>query len=68
MAAKRVLCYLLGTVSLGIMIESVAALDSMSERIISALSTYSDSDWTVVIQFKKSTGGYIVMLNGSFVS
>ena len=62
-AWKRVLRYLVGTSTKGIV---VGSKDTTTEGTY--LSAYCDSDWAGDISGKKSTGAYIVLLNGGIVT
>ena len=58
-AVKRVLRYLKGTVNLGLSYHSCEAL---------TLNGYSDADWAGELDTRKSTSGYIFMINNVAVS
>ena len=62
-AGKRVLRYLVGTSTKGIVVGSEG---STTEDTY--LSAYCDSDWAGDVSDRKSTGAYIVLLNGGIIT
>src|SRR5687768_11411370 len=56
LAAKRILCYIKGTVNKSLVFE---AKDSLSEGILN-ICAYSDSNWAGDIDDRRSTTGYVV--------
>jgi hypothetical protein len=60
-AAKRVLCYLKGTLSLGL---TYTRNPQNSNR----LEAYADADWATCPETRCSVSGYVTILNGAAVS
>ena len=58
-ALKRVLHYLKGTVNYGLKYSNIGQLECVG---------YSDADWAGDVNDRKSTSGYLFMLNGAPVS
>jgi len=61
-AAKRVLRYLAGTRDLGLKFTRPA------DELLNRLHGFVDSDWAGCLDTRKSTTGYVLMLNGAVVS
>jgi len=61
-AAKRVLRYLRGTKDLGLKYTRPAG------NLLNRLCGYVDSDWAGCLDTRKSTTGYVLLLNGAVVS
>jgi len=61
-AAKRVLRYLAGTKDLGL------KFTRPSDELLNRLHGFVDSDWAGCLDTRKSTTGYVLMLNGAVVS
>jgi len=59
MAARRVLRYLSGTVSLGLLFRYAR------DPIHPSLSAYADADWAADEVGRRSTSGYVVLYNGT---
>ena len=64
-ALKRVFRYLNGTLHRGITYGGVDPLDHRDDRV---LTGYSDADWGGCEDIRKSTGGYVYLINGAAVS
>lgn len=67
-AARRVLCYIVRTISSGTMIEIVLSLSKTRKMDISALPACSDSDLAGGIQVRKPSSGYSAILYGCLVT
>ena len=63
-AAKRILRYLRGTTENGIVIGEAKKRNGKC----SMMNGYCDSDWAGDRTDRKSTGGYILLLNGGFIT
>ena len=61
-AAKRVLCYLKGTTSLGL------EYRNQDTTMTNQLWGYVDADWAGNVDDRRSTSGYVLMLNGAAIS
>jgi hypothetical protein len=58
-ALKRILCYVRGTLDLGLHLRA----SSQSELVV-----YSDADWASCPDTRKSTSGYAVFLGDNLIS
>jgi hypothetical protein len=58
-ALKRILCYLHGTLDFGVLLRQ----SSTSELMV-----YSDVDWAVCSDTRRSTSGYAVFLGDNLIS
>jgi len=58
-ALKRILCYVRGTLDLGLLLQPSSAAE---------LTIYSDADWAGCPDTRKSTSGYAVFLGSNLVS
>ena len=58
LTAKRILCYLKGTLNLGIRYRHPAT----------SLTGFSDADWAGNLDTQRSTTGYIIILNNGAVA
>jgi hypothetical protein len=63
-AAKRVLRYLKGTMSLGIVYYQQKVSSARPHAVYSDEVGYSDADWAGDVDSRRSTTGYVVLLNG----
>jgi hypothetical protein len=66
-AAKRILRYIKGTLDSGIMFKKGDLWDKQAQLTVQ-LSAFSDADWAGDPNDRKSTTGFVIMLNGSPVS
>ncbi len=67
-AAKHVLCYLKGTVELGIQYTRDLARVQAREQELNVLYGLSDSDFAGCKDTSRSTSGYMVLMNGGVVA
>jgi hypothetical protein len=65
LAAKRVLRYLSGTPHAGLIFQNQGYKTSQEEVTITA---YSDADWAGDLDDRKSTTGYIILMNGNVIN
>lgn len=65
---KRVPRYLQGAHETRITIGAATSESKMQNRISKRLSVYRDCDWTRDIATMKSTGGFMIQMNGRLVS
>ena len=63
-ALRRVLCYLKGTVNYGLVYHRT----QMDHNSPCNLQVYCDSDWAGDHKDRKSTTGYVIMINGTAIS
>ena len=67
-AAKRVFRYLKKTMNLGLVFRSSASLPGHPEIQPNTLWGYVDSDWAGCPDSRRSTSGFVFMLNGAAIS
>jgi hypothetical protein len=67
-AAKRVFRYLRKTINLGLVYRSSASLPDHPEIQPNVLWGYVDSDWAGCPDSRRSTSGFVFMLNGAAIS
>jgi hypothetical protein len=67
-AAKRVFRYLKKTMHLGLVFRSSASLPGLPEIPSNTLWGYVDSDWAGCPDSRRSTSGFVFMLNGAAIS
>lgn len=69
-AVKRILRYLLGTVTSGLLFQrnSDSVLHGYTDSTFNVLNAFSDSDWAGCPDDRRSTGGYAIYLGCNLVS
>ena len=67
-AAKRVFRYLKKTISFGLAYRSSVSIPGMPEILPNTLWGYVDSDWAGCPDSRRSTSGFVFMLNGAAIS
>ena len=67
-AAKHVFCYLRKTINLGLVYRMSASLPDHPEIQPDLLWGYVDSDWAGCPDLRRSTSGFVFMLNGAATS
>lgn len=69
-AVKRILRYLQGTTSHGLLISrsSSSVLHAYTDAAFNTLSAFSDADWAGCPDDRRSTGGYAIYLGSNLVS
>lgn len=69
-AVKRILRYLQGTASHGLLISrsSPSVLHAYTDAAFNSLSAFSDADWAGCPDDRRSTGGYAIYLGSNLVS
>lgn len=68
MAKKSELCCVQGSQETGIMIGAMTPGSGMRNGPFSKLSAYSNIDWARAFATRKSTDGYVTLLNGTLVA
>jgi transposase InsO family protein len=66
--AKRVLRYLKGKPDVGLTYTAGTTVTNQMEHATNALIGYSDADWAGDLATRRSTTGYVFMLNGAAIS
>ncbi len=67
-AAKRVFRYLKKTIGFGLAYRSSVSIPGMPEILPNTLWGYVDSDWAGCPDSRRSTSGFVFMLNGAAIS
>jgi hypothetical protein len=65
---KRVLRYVRGTTDARLVYKAHGGRQGEEQAAVSVLEAYSDADWASDVDGRRSTTGYMVMLNGNLVA